>query len=77
MTANYAQEMEMNEEEKIQLAIDRIDRMAEILVNLVATGHRIGGMGNVSVLTCRPLGVCSLVSDLKYTSRLLATIGKD
>ena len=68
---------EMNEEEKIQLAIDRIDRVAGFLIDAIEHEPRRRGEKNWSVIMCRPQGLCDLVSYLGNTTRLLATIGKD
>ena len=69
----------MNEEEKIQLAIDRIDSVAETLATAVAKGSvpHFTGRGVITGFVSRTHTVCTMASWLKDTSRLLATIGKE
>ena len=68
----------MNKEEKIQLAIDRMDNAAEAWVDSIANSSRLvgmsGGYGPGALMVCRTHAVCYLASWLKDTSRLLATI---
>ena len=70
----------MDDKEKIQLAIDRMDNAAETWVDLIANGSRLlgmsGGWGPGTLMVCRTHAVCYLASWLKDTSRLLATIGE-
>ena len=67
----------MNDEEKIQLAIGRIDQIAGFVIDTIEHEPRRRRVGILSVIMCRTQGLCNLASMLKDTSRLLATIGKD
>ncbi len=67
----------MNDEEKIKVAIDRIDRIAGFLVDTIENTPRRRRVGILSVIMCRTQGLCNLASMLKDTSRLLAENGKD
>ena len=67
----------MNDDEKIEWAIDRIDQIAGFLIDAIEHEPRRRGENKSPIIPCRPQGLCSLASDLKNTSRLLATIGKD
>ena len=69
--------IQMNDEEKIQFVIGRIDQIAGFVIDTIEHEPRRHGENTSPVIMCRPQGLCILASYLKDTTRLLAAIGKD
>ena len=66
----------MNDEEKIQLAIDRIDSACNFLTDLVGVSMRYTADKETAV-ALKPRGIYDMAAWLKDTTGLLATIGKE
>jgi hypothetical protein len=66
----------MNDEEKIQLAIDRIDSACSLLTDLVGNSMRYTA-GKETAVVLKPRTVHWITVWLKDTTRLLALTGVD